>query len=249
MQGLGGFTPNIKYGSEFMQGPPLGGYTVPKIDFSKLPNLFKQGVGNGSSAAPTPTGSAGNGASDPTTGIPNYGRPDPFANLPAAGNGGIPTSGPSNGGDPSGVYDKAVNYLQGHPSLVDNLLKGGGTALFAALGLPSLAGTVLGHLIFNAIQKHFGNDDTLPIRHNDLSPDVLTPSNLRDPNQQTPITYRDRDPSGMWNWNSGLGAGYMQPEGLGMGQPGFGYGMTYDSFYGGGDDGFSAGPGRRRNLV
>lgn len=182
IKGLSESQPNISFRSKYMEGQaPMGGMKAPQFDFSSLPSLGSGGMHPSTPAAGVPS-PAGPTSEPPSTwgvhGDPNgsLGAPagspgDPFAGMPAG------SPGDTNIKD---VFGRGIQYLRDHPSLAPNLLKGGGAALFAALGASPLLGLSAGNSLYNAWANW--NDRNTVGTQKPLPTDILRPGPSGPPN-------------------------------------------------------------------
>jgi len=200
------------------------------------------GAAKPSGTTPPPT-STPTSAGAPTNGVAG----DPFGHMTSpAGSSGDPFG---NWPDPSGTA---------HNVTWDDIKRYGPQAVNAVNAIisatPGMALTAAWNLAKRAL--HIGDENkevpTLPLRHNDVSGGTLEPNGQSFGSFYGPMRYRlsiDGHPilqttpqqlagqTFLSNQMRGLqnnGAG--TPEGQGIGQPGFGYGLNYDDFYGGNGD-------------
>jgi hypothetical protein len=217
IEGTSNLNPDYKLNTSEVGNPAfMGGIHVPTFDVSKL-NFPSSGA-----TAPTTTPNRGQtGEGSGPTGVtgdpfghvtsPAGGPGDPFAGWPDAS----PTAHNVTWADIQKYGPEAVKYATS--------LLNGGMPLAAIVGI---------------VAKMFGHGQTLPVH--DLSGKVdLTPAG--GPPARTPVT----PPTGAQqaggafinNQNAGLATdpGQLPP---GPGSPGFGWGIDYNKFQGGGQQGF-----------
>lgn len=216
-----------------------GGHAPVNFDWSKLPS----GAGGGTAQQPPPA--PGGGA--PTNGVAG----DPFGHLSApAGSPGDPFAGlpyGQGGGSGGGLAD----FFNQHPGILANGVSGAAGILASMLGIPAGVASMLVSKFLQSRGQATPPQALPALKHNDVSAANLEPGG-RDffdfyrgryqlgidghpiyqttPQQLSGQVFLHGQSNALGN--NGIGT----PEGQGIPQAGFGYGLNYDDFYGGGGD-------------
>jgi len=217
LNGISNLNPDFRLNTDAVGNPAfMGGIHVPTFDTSKMHKPTANATNN-NTTAPGPQGNPNDGVTG-----------DPFGHMGAPAG----TSGDPFGNLPDQTNSKTISNWDDIKSL-------GSAAFNFAMSLNS-AGMPFGAIVAT-IKRVFADQLPTP-KPNDVSADNLRPSGIVFPPEQTmprehipDQTNAQRSGNAFINsQNIGLGnLGWTAPEGQGQNQPGFGYGLPYNAFYGG----------------